>query len=119
MIERYQGKYTGRNRACAYKDLVWTVGTAHDDSLDLADQTRQTLEAIEKNLKDAGSDKQKIVNAVVYITDINAKKAMDDVWKEWIGDNPDHWPQRACVGTQLAGNTLVEITVTAIRTETK
>ncbi len=117
MIERYQGKYTGRNRACAYRDLVWTVGTAQDDSLNLADQTRKTLQAIEKNLADAGSDKHSIVNAVVYITDINAKKDMDDVWKEWIGDDPENWPQRACVGTQLAGNTLVEITVTAVRSQ--
>lgn len=115
MIERHRGVYTGRNRATAYKDLVWTVATAQDDSLNLADQTRKSLEILEKNLVDAGSNKQNIVSAVVYITDINAKKEMDDVWTSWIGDNPDYWPQRACVGTQLAGNTLVEITVTAVR----
>jgi len=115
MIERLRGKYIGRNRATAYKDLVWTVGTAQDESLGLAEQTRKTLSNIDRNLEDLGTSKHNIVNAVVYITDINQKKEMDDVWTEWIGSDPDNWPQRACVGTDLAGNTLVEITVTAVR----
>ena len=38
---------------------------------------------------------------------------MDEVWNAWIG--PDNWPQRACVGVQLAPGDLVEIVVVAAR----
>lgn len=31
-----------------------------------------------------------------------------------LGDNPKHWPQRACLGVDLEGDTLIEITVTAL-----
>lgn len=114
-IERARGVYQGRNRASAYRDLVWTVATAGDTTQDLAGQTRQTLQTIEDNLRETGSDKTRIVSAQVFITDIADKAAMDAVWREWIGDDPRHWPQRACLGVALAGDTLVEVTVVAVR----
>ena len=40
---------------------------------------------------------------------------MDSVWKSWFGQNSEHWPQRACLGVNLEGDVLIEITVTAIR----
>lgn len=117
MITRLRGKYLGRNRAVAYKDLVWTVATADDTSQDIAGQTRQSLATIDKNLHDLGTDKSAIVSAQVFITDMTHKEAMDDVWRSWIGDDPQQWPQRACLGVALAGDTLVEITITAVRHE--
>ncbi len=115
MIERLRGKARGRNRASAWKDLVWAVATAEDVSLDITGQTRQTLATIEKNLATMGSDKHRIVSAQVYVASLKDKAAMDAVWNEWLGDNPDHWPQRACLGVALEGGALVEITVTAAR----
>ena len=49
----------------------------------------------------------------VYLTEIANKVEMDEVWNAWIG--PDNWPQRACVGVQLAPGDLVEIVVVAAR----
>ncbi|MGH8620240.1 MAG: RidA family protein [Burkholderiales bacterium] len=115
MIERLRGKARGRNRACAYKDLVWAVATADDVSLDIAGQTRQTLATIEKNLATMGAHKHRIMSAQVYIASLQDKAAMDAVWNEWLGDDPEHWPQRACLGVALEGGALVEITVTAVR----
>ena len=40
------------------------------------------------------------------------KAEMDAVWCAWIGDE-EYWPQRACVGANLAGSDLVEIVVIA------
>ncbi|GGM29017.1 RidA family protein [Pseudomonas asuensis] len=114
-IERVRGIYNGRNRSSAYKDLVWTVATASDTALDMRDQTLQTLATIEQNLTDLGSSKQHIVSAQVYIANMQDKPLMDSIWCDWIGENPDHWPQRACLGVTLEGNVLIEITVTAIR----
>ena len=40
---------------------------------------------------------------------------MDNVWRQWIGNNPEHWPQRACLGVSLGGHWLIEVTVTAVK----
>lgn len=115
MIERIRGQARGRNRASAYKDLVWAVATADDTSTDIAEQTRQTLATIEKSLATLGASKQRIVSAQVFLARIADKAAMDAVWCAWLGDDPNHWPQRACVGAVLEGGALVEIVVTAVR----
>jgi enamine deaminase RidA (YjgF/YER057c/UK114 family) len=115
VIERKRGQYIGRNKSTAYKDLVWTVATSGDDSLDFAAQTQKSLQVIEENLLELGSNKHRILSAQVFLTDLQNKTEMDEHWCRWLGDNPDHWPQRACVGVALAGNTLIEITVVATR----
>tara|TARA_R110001583_G_C5627535_1_gene406743 strand:- start:1366 stop:1713 length:348 start_codon:yes stop_codon:yes gene_type:complete len=115
MIARRRGIYIGRNKSSAFKDLVWTVATSSDISLPIEEQTRLALETIDKNLNELGSDKSRIISAQVYIANIADKSKMDHVWNLWIGDNPEHWPQRACLGVALEGDVLIEITVTAIR----
>ncbi|RXJ71727.1 hypothetical protein CS022_19970 [Veronia nyctiphanis] len=117
MIERRQGIYQGRNKSSAYKDLVWTVATSSDTSLNIAGQTALTLETIQENLREIGSDKSLIVSAQVYIANIADKPVMDAIWCEWIGTVPEHWPQRACLGVALEGDVLIEVTVTAVRPE--
>ena len=115
MIERKRGKFIGRNKSSAYKDLLWTVATAKDSTLQLKEQIKQTLQTIEENLNELNSNKKSIVSAQVYLANITDKQVMDDLWKKWIGDNSDYWPQRASLGVDLEGSILVEITVTAIR----
>ncbi len=115
MIERKQGIYQGRNKSAAYKDLVWTVATSSNTSLDISGQTELSLQTIDKNFKEFGSDKTKIVSAQVYIANMSDKSKMDKIWCQWIGDNPDYWPHRACLGVSLEGDVLIEITVTAVR----
>ena len=115
MIERIRGQARGRNRASAYKDLVWAVATANDASADIAEQTRQTLATIERSLTALGSNKQSIVSAQVFLVRIEDKAAMDAVWCAWLGDVSSHWPQRACVGVALEGGALVDVVVTAVR----
>jgi hypothetical protein len=44
---------------------------------------------------------------------MNTKARFDAVWNPWIGPDPAHWPQRACVGATLAGKCLVEIILLA------
>lgn len=111
-IERFSGGATGRSRASAWRDLVFTVATADGETL--AEQTRNTLAIIDQNLADAGSDRSRMLSATVYLTNIKDKEQMDEVWCDWIGP-AENWPQRACVQAALAGNTLVEITVIAAR----
>lgn len=115
MIERIQGLYEGRNKSTAYKDLVWTVATASDTTLDLEGQTKLAVLTIEDNLKELGSNKSRILSAQVYIANMQNKPVMDKVWKSWLGGNPQDWPQRACLGVELEGSVLIEITVIAAR----
>ena len=107
----------GRSQSSSYRDLVWAVATATDEHLDLVGQTKQALESLELNLFEMGSDKSRIISAYVFIADINEKLVMDKEWNKWIGSNPANWPQRACLGVELGGNWLIEITVTAVRDE--
>ncbi|WP_238322301.1 RidA family protein [Vibrio mexicanus] len=114
-IERKRGIYQGRNKSSAYQDLVWTVATASNTDLGIVEQTRQTLKTIENNLVELGSDKTRIASAQVFIANMDDKPTMDKVWCDWLGDNPEHWPQRACLGVALEGDVLIEVTVTAVR----
>jgi len=116
MIERLRGiSPPGRNDSVAYKDLVWTVANAADESLDLTGQTAQALDILDKNLTELGSHKTHIASAQVYLANIDDKPVMDKVWRDWIGTDPQHWPQRACLGVSLGGHWLIEVTVTAIK----
>lgn len=110
-ITRIKGAAKGRCKTVIHNGFVWTVATAKGATV--ADQTRAALETIEANLKEAGSDKHHIVEALVYLTDMSNKAEMDEVWCDWIPD--DGWPCRACVGTNLASGNLVEIKVTAVK----
>ena len=110
-MERFPCKARGRCRAGAHGNLVWSVATGPGASV--AEQTRTTLEALEANLKEAGSGKDRILEAVVYLADMATKAEMDAVWCDWIPEVG--WPCRACVGAPLAPGDLVEIKVTALR----
>ena len=105
----------GRCRYVSSGEFVWAVATAQGRGETVADQTRATLENLEANLIDAGSNKHRILEAVVYLTDMDKKAEMDAAWCDWIPD--DGWPLRACVGTALAPGDLVEVKVTALKTD--
>ena len=112
-IQRIPGTAAGRSQAAAFNGLVWAVGSARNTRLDLKDQTREALQVVEQSLLALGSDKTRLLSAQVFLTDMTRKAEMDEVWNAWIGPNPEHWPQRACLGTALTGDLLVEITVIA------
>ena len=114
-IRRVSGGAAGRNSASAWRDLVWAVATAADKSPGIYEQTRSTLGLIDRYLAECGTDKTRLLTATVYITRMEDKAEMDRAWNEWIGSDPAHWPQRACVGTLLEGKTLVEVVVAAAR----
>ena len=110
-IERWQGSAKGRNRAVRHGGVVYTVATA--PGADIQSQTRAALKAIDANLADAGSDKTRLLSVQIFLADLSQKAAMDEVWNDWIGSDWRNWPQRACVGAPLAGETQVEIVVIA------
>ncbi len=97
----------------SYNGQVFTAGqVAKDPSEDVAGQTRQILAQIEALLADAGSDKSRLLNATIWLSDIRYFQAMNEVWDAWVDQgNP---PARACVESRLARpELLVEIQVIA------
>jgi enamine deaminase RidA (YjgF/YER057c/UK114 family) len=60
-----------------------------------------------------GTDKSRILQAIVYIADITRKDEMNKAWNEWVDRaNP---PMRACLGVDLEPPHLIEIVVTAAK----
>ena len=111
-ITRLHGLNRGRCRATVFNGLVYAVATDTTGSTGIEAQTAAALAILEALLVEAGSGKDRILQATVYLRDMARKPAMDAVWCDWIGP-PENWPQRACVGTDLAGDDLIEIVVTA------
>jgi enamine deaminase RidA (YjgF/YER057c/UK114 family) len=76
-------------------------------------QSVNALARIDESLAQCGSDKSRILSAIVYITDINRKSEMNRAWDEWVDrSNP---PMRACIGVDLEPPHIVEIVVTAAK----
>ncbi|NVO56605.1 RidA family protein [Rhodobacteraceae bacterium B1Z28] len=77
-----------------------------------AEQTRDCLSRIDALLKQAGSDKNHILQAIVWLADMEDFAEMNAVWDAWVEDA--HAPARACGEAKLAREALkVEIIVTA------
>ena len=112
MITRFAGLTPTRSRAVSHDDLVFTVAVAPDPvSPSMYEQSVKALARIDESLALCGSDKSKILSAIVYITDIKRKAEMNRAWDEWVDrTNP---PQRACIGAALEGEDLVEIVAVA------
>jgi len=112
-IERIQpGAWN--SRAVVHENLVYLSGiVAEDKSAPMKGQTEQVLARIDAILAEAGTHKNRILSAVVYISDQALKDQMNEAWMAWM--EADHPPARACVGVELTQDVLVEIMVTAAK----
>jgi enamine deaminase RidA (YjgF/YER057c/UK114 family) len=114
MITRFPGLTPTRSRAVMHDDHVFTVAVAPDPvSPSMYEQTAKALARIDESLALCGSDKSKILTAIVYVADIKQKGEMNRAWDEWVDTkNP---PMRACLGVDLEPPHIVEIVVTAAK----
>ena len=89
--------------------LAGQVGTAGDS---VADQTTEILGKIDALLAEAGSSKENVLQAIIWLKDMNDFAEMNAVWDAWVPDG--HAPARACGSADLAApGFTVEITVIA------
>ncbi|MDO8981474.1 MAG: RidA family protein [Afipia sp.] len=114
MIARFPGLTPTRSRAVVHDDIVLTVAVAPDPvTSSMYEQTAKALARIDESLALCGSDKSKILSAIVYVADIKQKGEMNRAWDEWVDiRNP---PMRACLGVELEPPHIVEIVVTAAK----
>ena len=101
------------SRAVVHNGVVYLAGTTADTrGASSKVQTEEILAKIDALLKLSGSDKSRLLSAVVYVADMRVKPGMDEAWMAWI--DPKNPPARATVETRLgSADTLVEIMVTA------
>ena len=79
---------------------------------DVAAQTSEMLDRVERLLIEAGSDKTRILAATIHLKTMADFAAMNAVWEAWLPQGAA--PARTTVEARLASETLlVEITVTA------
>jgi enamine deaminase RidA (YjgF/YER057c/UK114 family) len=76
------------------------------------EQTADILTQIDQTLKEAGSDKTKLLKANIWLTDMSRFAEMNEAWDAWV--TPGQTPARATVESKLAAAGLdVEIMVEA------
>ena len=101
------------SRAVIHNGVVYLAGlTADKRSAGMKEQTTEILGKIDVLLKKSGTDKSKLLSAMIWITDMRLKPAMDEAWLAWA--DPKALPARAVVETRLLSpDTRVEIVCTA------
>lgn len=111
-IERQE---TGQrmSRIVKHNGTIYLCGqVAADASAGIKEQTETMLAKVDALLEQAGSDRQHILSATVYVRDMKDFAAMNDVWDSWVPEG--HAPARACVEARMARpELLVEISVIA------
>ena len=114
-IEKTTGPGPIMSRCVVKGDTVYVAGlTASDRSADITGQTQQIVDKIDGYLAEAGTDKSKLLQANLWISDMSNFAAMNAVWNNWVA--PDNPPVRACVRADLAvPELLIEIMVTGYK----
>ncbi|MGO4388759.1 RidA family protein [Microvirga sp. 2YAF29] len=94
--------------AARYSDLVIHGNTAYfsgyvpETSIgqSVTEQTRDILGQIEQSLTEIGSDKSRLLQATIWLRDMNFYDEMNAVWDAWVVKGET--PARACVESKLA-----------------
>ncbi|MGC7589735.1 RidA family protein [Bisgaard Taxon 46] len=98
-----------------YNGVIYLSGQVPETTLDAGayEQTKEVLSLIDKLLAEVGSNKSRIINAQIYLADMDDYDAMNRAWDEWVDKNS--LPTRATVEAKLANpDWKVEIVITAI-----
>ncbi|NMG75316.1 RidA family protein [Aromatoleum diolicum] len=88
-----------------YSDIVvhngtaWIVEVPATEGADATTQTREILDSLDGLLARAGSSRERLVMATIYLTDLADYDAMNAAWEAWLPAGSA--PSRACV--QVAG----------------
>ncbi len=111
MITRIEtGKTT--SRAVIHNNLIYFSGHgAAGKQPTMAEQTRALLARYDELLARYGSDKDHLLSATIYITDMALKPEMNQAWNEWI--NEGCAPARVCIQAGLEEGYFIEISLIA------
>lgn len=96
-----------------YSGVAYLAGQVPDDTTkDIVGQTKEVLAIIDGLLKEAGTDKSRILYAQVFVANMKEFDGMNQAWDEWVAGIQA--PPRATIEARLANpDVKVEIVVTA------
>ena len=75
---------TRMSQAVVHNDTVYLAGQVGTGGDSVADQTRTILDKIDSLLERAGSDKTKILQAVIWLASMDDFAEMNSVWDAWV-----------------------------------
>lgn len=106
------------SRIVIHNETVYLCGQVCKDATQgITEQTETMLEKVDELLIQAGSDREHMLSATVYVRDMKDFAAMNEVWDAWVPEG--HAPARACVEARMArAELLVEISVVAVLKKT-
>ncbi|MBX3596075.1 MAG: RidA family protein [Rhizobiaceae bacterium] len=100
------------SEAVIHGNTVYLSGQVGNPGGSVAQQTKDVLAEIDRLLAEAGSDKTKILQAIIWLADMNDFAEMNSVWDQWVPQG--NTPARATGEAKLASPAYgVEIIVTA------
>lgn len=103
------------SQAVVYNGLVYLAGqVAPRDANEptVVGQTRLILAQIDRLLAEAGTSKERLLSANIWLADMSTFAEMNEVWDKWVV--PGSTPARATVEARLASPAnVVEIAVVA------
>lgn len=102
-----------RSDVAVWNGVAYVAGIVPpDNALSIAEQTRQALALIDGHLAAAGTDKSRLLTALVHMADVDRDVAeFNAAWTDWL--TPGRLPVRTCIGAPLQQGARFEITVTA------
>jgi enamine deaminase RidA (YjgF/YER057c/UK114 family) len=111
-IERLETKQR-MSRIVKHNGVIYLCGqVCKDATKGITEQTASMLEKVDELLAQAGSDKEHILSATIYVKTMDDFAGMNAVWDTWVPEG--HAPARACVEASMARDVLlVEISVVA------
>lgn len=88
--------------AVVHGDTVYVSGQVATKTAggSVTDQTKEVLQQIDDLLKQAGTDKTKLLAANIYIVDLGTFAEMNAVWDAWVA--PGNTPARTTIQCNLA-----------------
>ena len=94
-----------------HNSVVYLCGQVGDGE-SVTEQTKDCLARIDRLLEEAGSGRERMLQAVIWLADMSDFAEMNAVWDAWVPAG--HAPARACGEAKLASPELrVEIIITA------
>ncbi len=110
MIER--SKTTRRmSQIVKHNGTVYLAGQVGEGAT-VAEQTSDCLAQVDALLTEAGTSKENLLQAIIWLDDMADFAEMNGVWDAWVPEG--HAPARACGDAKLAAPKFkVEITVIA------
>jgi enamine deaminase RidA (YjgF/YER057c/UK114 family) len=114
-IERFENG-PRMSRVVVHNNTVYLAGLTAEQTVgqSIGEQTKEILARIDKLLAQGGTDKSKLLQAVIWLQDIRTVDEFNKVWDAWVV--PGGGPARACIEARLQSPAKgIEIQVTAAK----